>query len=172
MQTIQIKKDNNIQRHTMRKNLIISALLILSSSYTVMAQEKETDEKQDENIGTQVVNVVKPYTPTISDANKIQEKPSLNDSITTAKKTINYNIFSVPVASTFTPAKGKATGLQKAVKERLYNSYLSLGLGNYNSAKLDFYTSHDFSRDESLDVMLNHHSSQGGIDNVVLDDKF
>ena len=60
MQTIQIKKDNNIQRYTMRKNLIISALLILSSSYTVMAQEKETDEKQDENIGTQVVNVVKP----------------------------------------------------------------------------------------------------------------
>ncbi len=171
MQTNQLIRDNDIPRYKMRKNLILSALLILSSSYFVMAQEKENN-KEEEDIGTEVVNVVKPYTPTISDANKIQEKPSLNDSITTATKDINYTIFSVPVASTFTPSKGKATGLQKAARERLYNSYLSLGLGNYNTAKLDFYTSRDFNRDESLDLMLNHHSSQGGIDDVALDDKF
>ncbi|MEL4308035.1 TonB-dependent receptor [Joostella sp. CR20] len=170
MQTIQQKKDILTSRYTMRTNLLLSTLFVLTGSFAVWAQEK--DKKEEENIGTEVVNVVKPYTPTISDANKIQETPQLNDSITTAKKAINYTIFSVPVASTFTPAKGKASGLQKAAKERLYNSYLSLGLGNYNTAKLDFYTSHDFSRDESLDVILNHHSSQGGIDDVVLDDKF
>ena len=28
-------------------------------------------QKKDENIGTEVVNVVKPYTPTISDAFKV-----------------------------------------------------------------------------------------------------
>src|SRR5690606_37718455 len=123
-------------------------------------------------IGTEVVNVVKAYTPTISDANKIQQTPSLSDSITTATKEINYTIFSVPVASTFTPAKGKATGLKKAPREQLYNSYIALGVGNYNTALLDFYTSYDFTRDQRLDVMLTHHSSQGGIDQVELDDKF
>ncbi|QLE01909.1 TonB-dependent receptor [Galbibacter sp. BG1] len=172
MQTIQFNKQHTIARYTMRKNLILGALFIFSGSYLI-AQEKETDTKEkEEGLGTEVVNVVKPYTPTISDANKIKETPSLSDSITTSKKDIQYNIFSVPVASTFTPAKGKATGLEKAAKERLYNSYLSLGVGNYNTAKLDFYTSRDFSRDESLDIMLNHHSSQGGIDEVFLDDKF
>lgn len=36
-------------------------------------------QKKDENIGTEVVNVVKPYTPTISDAFKVKEIPSLED---------------------------------------------------------------------------------------------
>ena len=42
----------------------ITFFLILASLQIVSAQKK------DENIGTEVVNVVKPYTPTISDAFK------------------------------------------------------------------------------------------------------
>jgi len=155
-------------------NVILGVLgLFLAGVSSLSAQEKDsTDLKNKEGIGTEVVNVVKAYTPTISDANKIQQTPSLSDSITTATKEIDYTIFSVPVASTFTPSKGKATGLKRAPKEQLYNSYLALGVGNYNTALLDFYTSYDFSRDQRLDVMLTHHSSQGGIDQVELDDKF
>jgi len=77
----------------------------------VYAQEKE--EKQD--LGTEVVNVVKPYTPTISDAFKVKATPKLNDSVNTAKKKVTYSIFSVPVASTFTPAKGKAVAVKKGI---------------------------------------------------------
>ena len=65
-------------------------------------------QKKGENIGTEVVNVVKPYTPTISDAFKIKENPILDDEGNTKKETIKYTIFSFPVASTFTPSKGKA----------------------------------------------------------------
>ena len=36
-------------------------------------------QKKDENIGTEVVNVVKPYSATISDAFKVKETPSLDD---------------------------------------------------------------------------------------------
>jgi hypothetical protein len=43
------------------------------------------------------------------------------------KKLIQYNIFSFPVASTFTPAKGKAAGVDKIEKEKLYNNYATLG---------------------------------------------
>ncbi len=58
-------------------------------------------------IGTEVINVVRPYTPTVSDAFKIKESPSLIDSLDVQKKEVQYDIFSVPVASTFTPAKDK-----------------------------------------------------------------
>ncbi|MCX2679557.1 TonB-dependent receptor [Galbibacter sp. EGI 63066] len=173
MKPILMKTDDKTSRYTMRNPIILSVLLVLTASFSAIAQEKETDEKEEEEgIGTEVVDVVKSYTPTISDANKIQEKPSLNDSITTTKKNIDYTIFSVPVASTFTPSKGKATTLKKAAREQLYNSYLSLGLGNYNTALVDFYTSRDFNRDETFDVLFNHHSSQGDIDGVVLDNNF
>lgn len=79
----------------MRKlQYIFSALLITS---VVNAQDKP--------LGTEVINVVKPYTPSIADAFKLRELPSISDSIILTKKKIKYTIFSVPVASTFTPAK-------------------------------------------------------------------
>ncbi|WP_340075022.1 TonB-dependent receptor [Leptobacterium sp. I13] len=127
---------------------------------------------QDKNIKTEEVTIVKPYSPTILDASKIKEIPVLNDSIITAKKEINYTIFSVPVASTFTPAKGKASGVKRAPREKLYNTYAAIGFGNYNTAQADFYTGRTLGRDETIDISFNHHSSQGGIDNVLLDDKF
>lgn len=162
----------------MRKQFLTSGLFILVYCFAVSAafaqddKDKDKEKDKDKNIGTEVVNVVKPYTPTISDAFKVKQTPSLNDKETTQKKEITYSIFSVPVASTFTPAKGKAAGVKKAKKEKQYNTYVSLGLGNYNTALLDFYTSRAISRDETLDIGLQHHSSQGGIDGVQLDDKF
>lgn len=148
----------------MRKRFLYTALIFITGIFQTYAQDK--------GLGTEEVNVVKQYNPTVQDAEKIKETPVLTDSVTTTKKEINYTIFSVPVASTFTPAKGKASVVQKAEKEKLYNSYASVGIGNFNTGTLDFYTSRALNRDETLDVNLNHHSSQGGIDGVTLDDKF
>ena len=86
----------------------IVALLLLSQ--ITFAQVK------DENIGSEVVNIVKPYTPTISDAFKVKETPVLDDDDNAKKEVIQYNIFSFPVASTFTPNKGKAAGVDKQEK--------------------------------------------------------
>ena len=97
------------------KNIISFALvLIVQVSF---AQKK--DPKKDENIGTEVVNVVKPYTPTISDAFKVSETPVLDDAENTKKEVIKYNIFSFPVASTFTPSKGKAEVVEKEKQANL-----------------------------------------------------
>jgi hypothetical protein len=52
------------------QNIIITAFLV--AFQLVVSQKKET-------IGSEVVNVVKPYTPTISDAFKIKEMPNLDD---------------------------------------------------------------------------------------------
>ncbi|WP_046758422.1 TonB-dependent receptor [Kordia jejudonensis] len=159
-------------RNQIVRSSFILVIFFIANLANAQDDDKKKDKDKDKNIGTEVVNVVRSYTPTISDAFKIKQTPSLNDKETNKKKEIKYSIFSFPVASTFTPAKGKAEGLKKAKREKLYNTYVSLGLGNYNTAALDFYTSRAISRNETFDISLNHHSSQGGIDNVQLDDKF
>jgi hypothetical protein len=85
------------------KVFILSFLFSASMSF---AQTKTNDTIQD-----QVVNVIKPYSPTVADAFKVKEIPKLNDSSTAPKRQVKYTIFSIPVASTFTPAKGKAAGV-------------------------------------------------------------
>ena len=129
--------------------------------------------QEDENLGTETVTVVKSYAPSVSDAFKIKSVPDLNDSIVQQKKSIQYSIFSVPVASTFSPEKGKATPVQRVKSEKLYNSSVRAALGNFSNALLDFYTSKDIDRgDQRLDFALNHLSSRGEIDNTVLDTDF
>ena len=67
-----------------KKSLIL--IVMISVSGIVFAQEED-------DLGTEVVNIVKPYTPTISDAFKVKETPVLNDSTTTQKRKVQYEIF-------------------------------------------------------------------------------
>ncbi len=127
---------------------------------------------QEDNIGTEVVNIVKPYSPTISDAFKVKETPILYDSVSAKKKKVTYNIFSVPVASTFTPAKGKATSLEKTKPIKLFDNYATLGFGNFTNIIAELYSNFEISRTDNFGLYLKHNSSQGGIDDVQLDDKF
>ncbi len=150
----------------MNKNQWLLTGVLLANLCTLAAQE-------DTDIGTETVTVVKPYTPSVADAFKIRPVPRMNDSIVLQKKPITYKIYSVPVASTFTPAKGKAAPVEKARPEKLYNSYASVGLGNFNNAQAEFYTSRDIYRgNERLDLGLTHRSSRGDIDNTPLDTDF
>ena len=65
--------------------------------FTTICVAQERDQKKD-TLDTQVVNVVKPYSPKISDAFKIKELPTINDEETTSRKEIRYNIFLVQVS--------------------------------------------------------------------------
>lgn len=129
--------------------------------------------QETDDIGTETVTVVKPYSPTVSDAFKIKSLPKLEDSITLQKKKVQYSIFSVPVASTFTPAKGTAAGVKKTPPPKLYDSYAAIGLGNYNNALVEFYTSREFNRGEDLlDLGLTHRSSRGDLEYTPLPTDF
>lgn len=144
----------------------IAVLFLLAGFQTAFAQKK------DENIGTEVVNVVKPYTPTISDAFKVKETPTLEDDDNTKKEEIKYNIFSFPVASTFTPAKGRAAAVDKSKQEKLFSNYATLGVGNYGTLNAELFVTENLNKNEYVGGMLRHLSSQGGIDGILLDDKF
>jgi hypothetical protein len=152
----------------MRKHIkhIIIVIIILNVTIS-FSQEREND-----TIKTGVINVVKPYTPTISDAFKVKEVPVLDDKETETKKVIKYNIFSFPVASTFTPAKGKAATVEKAAPIKLFDNYATVGVGTYTTILGEVYLNHAISRNESVGGYVSHHSSQGGIEDLAFDDNF
>ena len=78
-------------------------------------------QTKTETIKTEEVNVVKPFTPTINDADKIKENNPEDDVILNTKQALKYSIFSVPVASTFTPNKGIAAKVEPALAEKLFD---------------------------------------------------
>ncbi|MFD2824128.1 TonB-dependent receptor [Lacinutrix iliipiscaria] len=149
-----------------QKNIILVVVFILVSTLG-FSQERDND-----TINTDVIQVVKPYTPTISDAFKVKEVPSLDDETTTTKKEIKYNIFSFPVASTFTPAKGKAADVDEEAPAKLFDNYATLAAGMYTTILGEVYLNHAINRTESVGGYVSHHSSQGGINGVLLDDGF
>ncbi len=150
-------------------SICLLSICLLLSQFS-FAQKK--DPKKDENIGTEVVNVVKPYTPTISDAFKVNETPVLDDAENSKKEIIKYNIFSFPVASTFTPSKGKAEGVEKEKQAHLFNNYATFGGGNYGVLNAELFVNQELGANDYVGGMFRHLSSQGGIKNVELDDSF
>lgn len=146
------------------KIIILLVLFVVQISFAQV--------KKEETIGTETVNVVKPYSPTISDAFKVKETPSLDDSGNQPKETIKYSILSVPVASTFTPSKGKAEVVEKSKREKLFNNYATLGLGNYGTLNAELFVNQDLGNNDYVAGMFRHHSSQGGIKDVDLNDEF
>lgn len=151
----------------MHKNIKLILILILGFSQITFAQEDENEEETDD-IGTESITVTKAYTPTISDAFKIKSVPNLNDSIVLQKKKIEYTIYSVPVASTFAPAKGTATAVKKTPPPVLFNSYASAAGGNPANLMAKFYTSRAMDRESGYTVGLDHNSFAGDIDGVAL----
>lgn len=146
------------------KYIFIIAILTGTATF---AQERTKD-----TLDTEVVTVVKAYTPTVADAFKIKEQPTLDDETTTTKKAIKYNIFSIPVASTFTPAKGKAATVNKAKAVKLYDNYASLGVGSYTTILGEVFLNQELGRGENVGGYLTHHSSSGGINGLLLEDDF
>ena len=129
-------------------------------------------QKKDENIGTEVVNVVKSYTPAISDASKIKEIPTLDEEEISKKESIKYTIFSFPVASTFTPYKGNPEAVEKEKRKKYFKNYTTFAGGNYGVLNGELFVNHDLNSTDYVGAMLSHFSSQGGIKDVELSDNY
>ncbi|HAO14157.1 MAG TPA: hypothetical protein DDE71_01110, partial [Tenacibaculum sp.] len=73
-------------------------LLVVFVTTIINAQDKKQIVK--DSVKTEVVKVVTSYVPKITDAFKIKQKPTISHTKETEKKQLNYQIYSVPVAST------------------------------------------------------------------------
>jgi hypothetical protein len=147
--------------------------LALIAAFTLSVSAQKTKEQEEEDrLNGGSITVVKAYDPTISDAFKVNSTPQINDTTKVKKKPVTYRIFSVPVASTFTPTTGTLNKLKRKQKEKFFDNYARLGLGNYVNVLGEFATNFEINKDSDLGVFLNHNSSQGGIDEVEAENGF
>lgn len=143
-------------------------LTLIITIFSILTVSAQIDK---DSLKTEVVHVVKPYTPKIKDAFKIKKNPVLGEDTINNKKEVNYTIHSFPVASTFTPSKGKAKGVTKKKREHVYGNYISVGFGNYTTPKIDAFAHSSTTRDNDFGATLKFHSSNG-IDDTKLDSDF
>ncbi len=162
-------KTSPIAIPTAVKNIVLLFSVLCSGA--IYAQQQDTTDNSQ--IETEKLIIVKTYSPTVSDAVKLKQNPDKKiDTSLLKKKRVNYPIISIPVASTFVPEKGNAVGLTLQPHSDLYNNYAALGIGNYTNILAEFYSNIKVADKQGLHIGLNHHSSQGGIKEAQLDDKF
>ncbi len=137
-------------------------ILTIFFTITIFSQEVKKD-----SIGTEEVNIVKPYTPKIKDAFKVKKNPVQGNDAIQEKRTVEYSISSAPVASTFVASKGKAKGVARKKKEHIYDNYVSAGFGNLMTPKFEAFVHNSTTRDNDFGVLLNFLSSNGAVDALV-----
>ncbi|PQJ14513.1 hypothetical protein [Aureicoccus marinus] len=119
---------------------------------------------QDKPLNTQTVTVTRSYAPSIAPASKILSEPGLSDSLFLKKRPVQWSRFTAPVASTFSPAKGKAEKVQPEPPEKLYNTAVSLAAGNFTNIEAEAFTRQPLGTGRnSYALGLEHRSAQGDI---------
>lgn len=110
----------------------------------------------------QQVEVVKAYKPSVSNAQKMNLLPDINDT-TKFRPDLNYQTIGHPITSGFRPTDVRA--YDQYQREINYPGYgkISGGFGSYLTPFLDFYLSNPSSQNGSLGVQFNHLSSQGSL---------
>ena len=107
------------------------------------------------------VRVVKPYSPTLSGAQKIELLPGLDEEIEFEVPVINYQLFPKRYESEFQLEPIVAARMVTMPLERLYNSQLTLGFGNYLTPLAELHINQLRSRNGTFGLHLKHHSMNG-----------
>ncbi|MCU4175935.1 hypothetical protein [Carboxylicivirga sp. N1Y90] len=97
-------------------------VLVLVSVNSIFSQEKINQD----------VRVVREYTPTVSDAYKVNQMPKVTDSITMRPK-FNYRILSTSVSTNYEPSLISPAKIQAKRKQLLMKSFVKGGVGNYGT---------------------------------------
>ncbi len=108
------------------------------------------------------VRVVKPYTPTLSDARKLNLLPEFNDSVRVTPD-FNYSITPKRYGTHFQVRPIRPARMVGMPLERLYKSQLSLGIGNYFTPYAELTINKLRSRKTDMGLYLRHLSSSGKV---------
>ncbi|MFC2089428.1 hypothetical protein ACFLT1_01530 [Bacteroidota bacterium] len=134
----------------MRTFKYIFSLVVLFLTFHLYAQQEE-------------VRVVKPYTPTLSGAEKIQLMPSIDDTVSYERSDLEYSIFSKRYETDFTVVPIEAAKMIKPPLEKLYKSQLKLGMGNYLTPLAELRINQVRSSKGNFGFLARHHSMNGQI---------
>lgn len=155
----------------MKKYLYSITIVAALIAHQAHAQDDKT--KKQPNLGSEELTITSEYQAKLNDSFKINDNPLVDDDDLNKKKEVKYTIFSVPVASTFAPAKGEAAAVDNDSLANFYNNYALLGYGNYNTLRAELGIVEQIgSNNMYAGGLLKHISSGGGIDGVDLDDNY
>jgi len=142
----------------MRKlyNSLSVILLIVGLSVNFAVAQKDTTKLN------QSVEVMKAYSPSMSNANKINQLPVIDDT-TRFTPEFKYSINSQPIKSGFTASPIGAADVNGVRSKDLGLGYLKLGVGMYNTIYGDFFLNVPKSKIGTFGVHLRHLSSDGQI---------
>lgn len=148
------------------------SITIMTAFFAHQANAQDDKDKKT-TVGTEVINVTSEYQATLNDAFKINDNPLIDDQDINQKKEVKYTIFSVPVASTFAPAKGEAAAVDNDSLAHFYNNYALFSYGNFNTIRGELgVVEHIGSKNMYIGGLLKHLSSDGKIKDVELDDAY
>jgi hypothetical protein len=136
-----------------RKNITYFLSLLLVGTVSVANAQQDTSL-------TREVEVIKAYNPTISDANKINDMPKIDEE-EPQKPTFNYSIFSQPVYSTFSVNELKAATISQPPKENTGLGLVRAGVGNYNKPYAEIFFNSQNTRNTIFGLHGKHLSSHG-----------
>lgn len=109
------------------------------------------------------VRVVREYTPTISDAMKINEMPDREDTLELNPE-FNYRVTGHAMVSTPEIETLNAARLARERKKDLYSSYVRAGMGNYQLLFGDIFYNITRNEEFALALKLGQESSWGELD--------
>ena len=128
-------------------------------SFLLIGTVSVANAQQDTSL-TREVEVIKAYNPTISDANKINDMPKIDEE-EPQKPTFNYSIFSQPVFSTFSVNELKAATISQPPKENTGLGLVRAGVGNYNKPYAEIFFNSQNTRNTIFGLHGKHLSSHG-----------
>lgn len=126
----------------------------MASAFVSFAQRDTTLSRE--------VEVTKAYKPTISNANKINEMPKIDESEHQLPK-FNYNIQSQPILNAFAVNPLKAATIQSTQQKGVGYGLIRAGVGNYNKPYGEFFFNNLNSKKSVFGIHAKHLSSHGGV---------
>jgi hypothetical protein len=141
-----------IKNKLIMKNSIKTTVLLFSllCGFSLNAQVNDPN----------VIIVVSPYQPTISDANKLNSQPVFTDTTFTIPK-LEYQTLTRKYKTSFAAEPIKAARVGEATLTKLYKFLVKAGFGNYTMPYGEFFVNNTYSRTYSVGAYLKHLSAGG-----------
>lgn len=130
-----------------RKLFLISWILVLATVSDLWAQDMNKE-----------VYVVSSYKPEIADADRIATLPVIPDTFS-FNTPIDYSLIPSRIRSEYEPRPIQAAKMVGTPLDKLYNSYLRAGAGNYNSPLLEYQIHNLRSKDYAVGASVYHKSA-------------
>jgi hypothetical protein len=139
-----------------KRNLIIPVLIIFSLSLNAQIKKQDTGLKRE-------VTLYNPYKPSLPDSKKRSFLPDMNDT-SKVRPSFRYDVKTTPFLPEYAISPIKAAALLPDPLNKLYKSYINIGLGNYLTPLAELSITNERSKKGSVGFYGRHFSTNGNVE--------